>query len=406
MLLEFRVENFRSLRDEQALSVVAARIGDESDPRLRSVEGRKEKILPVVGIYGANASGKSNVLAALDFMCGAVVQSHGVWEPAGGVPRSPFAWGTAHEQPSMFEATFFLGTTRIAYGFVVDDQTVQEEWLFAWPRDRKQVWFERDANRFKFGEHLKGPNDAIRELIRPNALFLSAAVQNNHQQLKPIYHWFHNVDALNVEHGSTRREGQRGLRRSQLVPGEDWPIESIRNLLKQADVGIAELKVVDETSRSGSRPRMLVKHQASDDDSWLDLEQESAGTRSLLRLIPLLQRTLTSGGRLLVDEIESSLHPSLGQAIVEMFNRPESNPKHAQLLFTSHDTNLLGSSAGASSLRRDQIWFTEKDKEGATTLYPLTDYKPRKQENIERGYLQGRYGAIPCLGDFTVAVEC
>ena len=119
----------------------------------------------------------------------------------------------------------------------------------------------------------------------------------------------------------------------------------------------------------------------------------------------LIFESLESGGLLLVDELESSLHPLLGLAIIRLFNSPKTNPRNAQILFTTHDTNLLGNILGEPLLRRDQIWFTEKDKEGATRLYPLTDYKPRKAENLERGYLQGRYGAVPYLGDLERMAE-
>jgi hypothetical protein len=149
----------------------------------------------------------------------------------------------------------------------------------------------------------------------------------------------------------------------------------------------------------------LLQHQADDDDSWLYLSQESDGTKRLFEMAPSVFRVLDSGGLLLVDELESSLHPSLGSAIVKMFNSPEANPRNAQILFTTHDTNLLGTTLGEPPLRRDQVWFTEKDREGASKLYPLTDYKPRKAENLERGYLQGRYGAIPFLGDIAWITE-
>jgi uncharacterized protein len=135
----------------------------------------------------------------------------------------------------------------------------------------------------------------------------------------------------------------------------------------------------------------------------LPLEEESRGTQTLFRLaLPILQ-AIDKGGVLLVDELEASLHPTLAQEIVRQFNGPATNPRNAQLLFTTQDTNLLGTTLGAPAVRRDQVWLTEKDAEGATVLYPLTDYKPRKAENLERGYLQGRYGAIPFLGDFSVA---
>jgi AAA15 family ATPase/GTPase len=137
----------------------------------------------------------------------------------------------------------------------------------------------------------------------------------------------------------------------------------------------------------------------------LPLEDESRGTQTLFRLaLPILQ-TIEEGGILLVDELEASLHPKLAQEIVRQFNDPAANPRNAQLIFTTHDTNLLGTTMGEPALRRDQVWLTEKNNEGATVLYPLTDYKPRKAENLERGYIQGRFGAIPFLGGFHLAGE-
>ena len=422
MLIEFRVENHRSLRDEQALTLEAGRIGESSDPRPRGVAGHGESLLPAAVIYGANASGKSNVLAALAFMREAVVSSHRLWEPGGGIPRTAFAWGDKRNESSMFEASFLAGGIKHVYGFAVDDEVLQEEWLFAWPNNRKQVWFEREGDRFKFGEHLKGPNDAVKEVTRSNALFLSAAAQHGHRQLTPVYTWFRGIRRVNIPgRGSSMLDrtlmqqqmlSAFGDEKPSLVQGdeaEDTLAARVGQLLKSADIGIVDIKSIEDEwefqGRTRRRRQLLLQHQAGDDDSWLDLEEESAGTKTLLKMSPSVFLVLDSGGLLLVDELESSLHPSLGSAIVKMFNSPKTNPKNAQIVFTTHDTNLLGTTLGEPPLRRDQVWFTEKDKEGASKLYPLTDYKPRKAENLERGYLQGRYGAIPFLGDIAWITE-
>jgi len=421
MLIEFRVENHRSLRDEQALTLEAGRVGDSADPRPRSVAGHGEKLLPAAVIYGANASGKSNVLAALAFMRQAVFFSHRHWEPEGGIPRTAFAWGEKRNEPSMYEASFLIEGTKYVYGFAVDDEAVQEEWLFAWPNNRKQVWFEREGNRFKFGDHLNGPNDVVREVTRSNALFLSAAAQHGHGQLTPLYSWFQRMFFVNIPlkgHGRSFRYG-RILTKKLLSLNDDQPslfesdetddtqVARIRQLLKATDTGIVDIRssVHEVDHRGRTRRRLRLQHQAGDDDSWLYLEEESGGTKTLLRMAPSVFHTLDSGGLLLVDELESSLHPSLGATIVKMFNSPKTNPNNAQIVFTTHDTNLLGTTLGEPPLRRDQVWFTEKDEEGASKLYPLTDYKPRKTENLERGYLQGRYGAIPFLGDIEWITE-
>ena len=421
MLIEFRVENHRSLRDEQALTLEAGRIGESSDPRPRRVAGHGESLLPAAVIYGANASGKSNVLAALAFMREAVILSHRQWEPEGGIPRTAFGWGDKRNESSMFEASFLVEGVKYEYGFAVDDEVVREEWLFAWPNHRKQMWFEREGDRFKFGEHLNGPNDAVKEVTRPNALFLSAAAQHGHKQLTPVYTWFRGLITVNVPgrrsrsfrggfiQGTFFSFGDEQLPLFASYEADDTLAVRIGQLLKAADVGVVDIKRIDhreeyqgETSR---QRRILLQHQAGDDDSWLDLEEESEGTKTLFRIASPLFHALDSGRLLLVDELESSLHPSLGLAIVKMFNSPKTNPKNAQIVFTTHDTNLLGTTLGEPPLRRDQVWFTEKDKEGASKLYPLTDYKPRKAENLERGYLQGRYGAIPFLGDIAWITE-
>jgi AAA15 family ATPase/GTPase len=184
-------------------------------------------------------------------------------------------------------------------------------------------------------------------------------------------------------------------------------IEDFRTFLRAADIGIVDVRVEKSASDDKRRrvPRFFLRHQSKSGAAWLPLEEESRGTQTLFHIaLPILQ-AMRKGGILLVDELERSLHPALAQQIIRQFNDPVANPKNAQLIFTTHDTNLLGNTLGEPALRRDQVWLTEKDPEGATVLYPLTDYKPRKAENLERGYLQGRYGAIPFLGDFLVAGE-
>lgn len=413
MLIEFRVENYRSIRDEQALTMEAAsRIGAADDPRPRHVQGHNEPLLPAAVIYGANASGKTNVLLALSFMREAVIHSHKFWDADGGVPRTPFAWGEPRDQPSLFEVTFVLRGTRYAYGFTVDNERVLEEWLFAWPNKRKQVWFERDADKFKFGEHLIGANEAVSEVTRSNALFLSTTAQHGHARLLPLYSWFRSILGVNLIPESYK--SNRHIYFSELsihdrlaeIRNSDQ-IARIQELLNVADIGIVGIKAIDTektrtiNGKSVKVHQILLQHDDRNSNSWLDLEEESAGTQALFDMAPFVFSTLDNGGFLLIDELESSLHPLLGKTIVKMFNDPRTNPNNAQLLFTTHDTNLLGTTLGEPPLRRDQIWFTEKDKSGATTLYPLTDYKPRKVENLERGYLQGRYGAIPFVGDIS-----
>lgn len=417
MLIEFRVENHRSLRDEQAITMEASSIGDVADDRPRRAAGHTVPLLPVAVLYGANASGKSNVLSALAFMQEAVMLSHRTWSPDEGVPRDPFAWGISKSSPSLFEVTILANEVRYQYGFRASDGEFLEEWLHAWPHGKKQIWFERDGSVFKFGDNLRGENKLIEEVTRSNALFLSAAIQHKHQQLDPVFAWFRAIQPVNLTRGFGRRGlvvgsmSRHALARlfhegaHQLFP--DDTLEQFRALLRSADIGIVDFRVdsndADQERRRLGGPRFVMKHSSASsavEEAWLPLEEESSGTRTLFRLgLPILE-TLRNGGILLVDELEASLHPSLAQQIVHQFNDPATNSRNAQLIFTTHDTNLLGTTLGEPEVRRDQVWLTEKDTEGATVLYPLTDFKPRKAENLERGYLQGRYGAIPFLGDF------
>jgi hypothetical protein len=433
MLVEFRVENHRSVRDEQVLTMEEGRVGGADDARPRSIAGHSTRLLPVAALYGANASGKSNVLAGLAFMRHAVVRSHRMWPPEGGIPRDPFAWGPKASEPSLYEVTLLINGVRYQYGFVANDERFLEEWLYAWPQGRKQIWFEREGEAFKFGEHLQGGVRVVEQVTRPNALFLSAAVQHRVEQLKPLYARFRSLQLINV---SSSRDLRAATELSELwlsrfinnssadLPGqltllEEIPearsaeVEAFRELLRAADVGIVDVKLIKEEddehsplrSRRPRRFRVLVKHQSASEEAWLPLEEESKGTLTLFNLAPAVLSVLWTGGILVVDELEASLHPLLGLHIVRQFNDPARNPRNAQLLFTTHDTNLLGTTLGEPALRRDQIWLTEKDKEGASRIYPLTDYKPRKEENLERGYLQGRYGAIPFLGELPPVKE-
>lgn len=441
MLIEFRVANHRSLRDEQVLTFAAGRVGDRDDPRPRAVPGFSEKLLTVAGLYGANASGKSNVLAALAFMRDAVLNSHRFWEPAGGVPREPFGWGGAAGAPSVFEVELLIAGVRYRYGFACDDARFTEEWLHAWPRGRKQVWYERegqgDQEAIKFGEALGGGGRATNQLVervtRPNALLLSAAVQLDQDALVPLYRWFawlvsggqplpqraqrrQSVPAGWRSFSVSARPSMAAVMAAMADDGVDAAgvrglsaadLPALRALLVAADVGIVDMEVRDEGSagRWSSGERVFLRHAAGDasGEAWLPPEEESHGTRALFRLAPELLRVLRGGGMLLVDELESGLHPQLALALVRQFNDPSLNPRNAQLLFTTHDTHLLGTTAADAALRRDQVWLTEKDAAGATALYPLTDYKPRKAENLERGYLQGRYGAVPFLHELVPA---
>jgi hypothetical protein len=416
MIIRFRVENHRSIRKEQELSFVAAPLKERPEHLVR-IPQLNVPLLRVVGVYGANASGKSTLLKALAFMRNAVLHSHRDWDPAGRIPREPFLLSTSKSnQPSLFEIDAIIGGIRYTYGFVVSSTHVREEWLYAYPGGKKQRWFVRDDSKpkqFKFSRFLTGENKSIQQLTRKNSLFLSAAAQNNHQLLTPIFEWFGNQ--ISIVDDNNRETLNRSLSKN-LDPKLKM---EVLKLMRGADLGIVDFDIEDKKlpdlsiqileTLFSSKPEVLKQlmtdptlpeisllHHVEGNvkNVAFALEQESRGTQAFLYLCLAMVGTLATGGVLCVDELDASLHPLMAIEIVKAFNNPQRNPKNAQLLFNTHDTNILE----YGDLRRDEIWFTEKDALGATHLFPLSDYKARKQENIRRGYLQGRYGAVPFIG--------
>lgn len=400
MLIRFRASNFRSLRDEVELSMVASSFEDDSGP-LVPCEALGCSLLRVAAIYGANAAGKSNVLAAMWFMGDAVWGSHRILRPDERMPIQPFLLDPKTSlEPAQFEADFLLDGIRYRYGFRLDSVRIHGEWLYAYPNRRPQLWFSRADGpqpAFTFGKHLKGNHRAIASLVRNNSLFLSAAAENNHPALSPIHQWL-----ARLRQGQVHSPGPLSLYLQSQSWGEGLD-ERLLAFLTQADLGIAGWNITQNGAHGlqGSNPKIELLHRVGRDGEGikLPLHFESQGTQTWLALSATVLTALDSGTVLSIDEFDASLHPHLALEVVRIFEDPERNPKNAQLIFNTHDTNLL------SSLRRDQIWFVEKDEGGATHLYPLTDFKPRKGENLERGYLQGRYGAIPFLGDLSLTAD-
>ncbi|MEV7807940.1 ATP-binding protein [Microbispora sp. NPDC088329] len=414
MLLRFRMANHRSLRNEQTLSFVAVPRRGEPKPRGADIP----RAVAVTGIYGANASGKSNVLDALRWMTWAVKSSHTKWAPGGGAPRRPFLLdGAGREIPSFYEIDFLTEGVRYSYGFEVDDENIRGEWLYSFPAGRPRTLFERNGPEdYRFGRSLGGETARIAKLTRGNALYLSSAASNNHPLLGALYETlvknihFAEQDDLDeqarlsvtmklLEHPRAARDvnellrlADLGLESAEVVPSEIPPnmlasFRRVREVAMESGVNFPGEEQFEKEIRL---------HRAGTDVT-LNIREESAGTRVWLSMLGYTLVTLLAGHVLVVDEIDSSLHPVLGSTLIRMFKDPEINRNGAQLLFASHDTTLLGTMLDDEILNRDEVWFTEKDTSGATTLFPLADFRPRSDENIERGYLQGRYGAVPYL---------
>ena len=427
MLLRFRCKNFRSIREEQELSLIAAKTRtDERSESLIATPFEDLKLLRCAAIYGANASGKSNVLAALSAFSDIVSESQRLWRPSGPIPRyDPFVLDdTSSNDASEFEIVFLLDSSIFRYGFRFNRTTFLREWLVD-ATSRDKVLFHRESegedtqvsfpnkNLIKSAEdarHLEG----IRKDVRPNSLFYSASAQRNHLLLTRICSF--------LTDGFDSLGNYRIRERAVASCREEDRRKQVLEMLRFADVGIRDLSVSsmnfpepDPQSEAGLRQAfpglfpnsekleplpplnfLWLSHAGAKDRSYLLKEvDESGGTLAYLSILgPLLDR-LRDGGLLLIDELESSLHPALARELVRIFNSPKLNPKGAQVIFTTHNTNLLD----MGLLRRDQVWFTEKNREGATRLFPLTDYQPRTNQNIEAGYLGGRFGAIPFLDE-------
>lgn len=419
MLLRFSVKNYRSFRDEQELSLVASS-AKEHPTSVIQTKAVDQGVLPVAAIYGPNASGKSNLLRALEFMVRAVEHSHRSWKPDGGVPSAPFLLAQRANEPTEFRLDFVAEDVRFQYGFSHDAIQILTEWLYSYPSGKKQTWFEREAEQFRFGKSFLGANRAIEGTTRKNSLFMSAAAQSNHEKILPLFAWLTssirfligNRIAISNESASKLAKAAPDDQLVRLLSGADLGIVGVSVKQEPIDERIAEamddmvkrislVVQVEQPVTPFRAPResyvVSFNHRGKDNTTVPIASQfESAGTIAFLALLERALETIGTGGVLCVDELDASLHPMLALEVVRLFTTAK--PKSPfQLVFNTHDVNLLDQTL----LRRDEIWFTEKDNEGATHLYSLQDFAPRKHENLKRGYLQGRFGAVPYLGTFT-----
>ncbi|MEU6060543.1 ATP-binding protein [Streptomyces sp. NPDC047097] len=424
MLLRFRVSNHASLRDEQELSLIADK--EQTARAEQPVPRSGHRVVPVAAVYGPNASGKSNVIDAIAWMRAAVLSSFRSWDPSGGVPRRPFAFRrNAAEHPSVFEVEFVMDGVRYDYGFTVDDDRIREEWLYSYPEGKQRRLFERlGEDPIAFGRGLTGRRKVIAELLRPNSLYLSVAAAQGHELLRRIYGWFrHGLGVATDGDFHKRLDSTIGLFLEDGAQG----LQPLLGFLRFADLGVSGLEVrepeegvdaerqriveairgivgdrarIEETGSS----RVLVTHTTEEGVYELDLAHESSGTRTWIGLLGPVLITLAQGSVLCVDELDARLHPYLSDALVGMFQSPKINTRGAQLVFSTHEASLLGRSS-RTELMRDQVWFTEMEAGSrATRLFPLTDFQVRDAtDNLERRYLQGRYGALPYIDEDLIA---
>ena len=406
MLLEFRVGNFRSIRDVQTLSLVASSDKEHSDTHLEATGiPTSPNSLKSAVIYGANASGKTSLLMALDYMRTVVAQSATFIQPGQTYSVQRFKLDNSYEgKPSSFEITFLHDGLRYEYAFQMTQARFLSEYLFVYKTARPSLIFSRefDGNKdiYEFGTYLTGPKKLWEESTRDNALFLSTAAQLNSELLSPIFKWL----TFNVVFLPAQAMISTDFSTALLTTEEGK--EKVQAFMAAADISIDEIStaqrkgvhvqfnptVAPHTIQEEREFKVPVfKHTAPKGSATFELTDESTGTQRLFSLAAPVLDVLRDGRILLVDELDASLHPLLVRQLIAMFHNNQINQKNAQLIFTTHDTTLLDQSI----FRRDQVWFTEKDADQATNLYPLTDFSPRKNEAIEKGYLMGRYGAVP-----------
>ena len=422
MLIEFSVKNFKSIKEQQTLSMAASSGNELRDSNVIQTLDHKLNLVRTAAIYGANASGKTNLIKALQAMRNIIVNSSRK-QLGDFIGVTPYLFSQETQGlPSEFSLSFIVQNVRYEYGFITTNEQILEEWLFAYPKGRSQEWINRKYNlatqKYEWGtmDKLVGAKQIWQEATRPNALFLSTAVQLNNKQLQPVFDWFR-LTLRTVPGNLTPDFTFEQCKDNDLKQG-------IILFLKAADFNIDDLEVKSETiefndllgnlfpnqSKSKinkavasnaidipelSKPDIKTIHVGAEGDKYrLDINDESTGTQKYFAYAGPWLDVLKKGYVLVVDELNNNLHPDLVKFLIQMFQNTSLNRKNAQLILTTHETSILSQDI----LRRDQIWFTEKDEFNATILYPLSDISPRKNvENIGTNYLNGRYGAVPYL---------
>ncbi len=430
MLLNFSVNNFRSIKDTATFSMNTGS-NKESD---HSFSVRNFHLLNSAVIYGPNASGKSNILRAMGFMRGLILNRYKITQSTDNLPHNPFRLNTETEQASsFFEIVFFLKDVKYRYGFEADSTTVYAEWLYSDETGKESRLFERDSGKNIHYVNKKKFKEGIGLKVPDNHLFIWKCDQNNGNISKNILKWFNNFNLID------------GLENERYV---DFALKQMKNtvsksellkLVKVADLGIEEILIEEKDVTQNATQAFIqddsipeevkqefLKHVNSGAVASIDLlkirhkkfnqnnqvtelvsfeldEDESQGTQKFFALSAPILDTLQGGKILLIDELDASLHPKLTECLIKLFYNKKLNKNNAQLIFVTHDIHLL---SVPKLFDREQIWFTEKDQYGSTNLYALLEFRKkskgtdiRASDNLEKRYLQGLFGAVPYIGE-------
>ncbi len=425
MLLQLRFANFLSYKDETIFYMTATpkKELDKSLNKLPIFKHHKEKFLKASAIYGANGSGKSNVLKAFQFFVNTILNTpENFWQNFSNSRSNPFLLNSrTKKEPSSLEISFSINQIEYRYGFEIYEKIITKEWLYK-RQQRETKIFLRDKQEFDINGEYKILRQLVaNQMIPEDALLLRQAAQFNDFTSRSIvnyfktYYFFDSFEITSFIHGSS---AVAKLKESNYL-------NKVINLLKKADTGIQDIKIKTDrklqTPRQGSRDieailsilgnkqSIISLRNIYDDSGNIEFIQEfifskfeSEGTRKFFDVAAITVEVLETGGVLFIDEMDTKFHPLLTQNLLQMFYNPHLNPKNAQIIFTTHDISLLD----ANLLRRDQIWFTEKDQYGVSKLFSLSEFKVlngkgvRNDEAFAKNYLQGKYGAVPILEEF------
>jgi len=423
MLVQFSIKNFLSIADEITLDMRAAAISDHKDTH--TFEARKDlQLLKSAVVYGANASGKSNLFKAFEFLRRWVVNSSKDSQASEKIPVSPFLLDESTENaPSFFELEFVHDQALYRYGIELDQTCIHAEWLFCKKNKRELELFTREKQTISVSKHFE-EGKGLEKRVRENALLLSVCAQFNGEISTKLLKY---IDEIQLISGL---DDQAYMHRTLELLKDSVNREKVEKLLMLADIGICGIEhkeihanipkniaeqmllIIEEAGRiipfqKAKKIDYSLLHKKKGEKGDFSKvpfnfeERESQGTQKLFALAGIFLHSLEQGKTLLIDEFEARLHPLITRALVGLFHDPSFNQKNAQLIFATHDTTLLVN----TELRRDQIWFVEKNDRGASDLYSLveiqeeTGKKVRKDASFGKNYLLGKYGGIPAIGD-------
>jgi len=408
MIIKIGLENYKSIREYQEISFECAAINAHYENTFSVTTKNNDKgysLLKYNLIFGHNASGKSNFVKGIAYNVGFIGGAKNLSENDAIIAYEPCKFG-GMGKPSSFYVEFIIENIKYTYFFAYNSDRVIEESLYFYPSNRKALIFSRKNDSYKFGKYFKGNKDSVKNATLSNQLALSkASTDNRNETIRRVYNYFndfnigssistlsriHNISAKRAYHDQSYREALESfLKFSDLglsgiiVEKEDAPVSKIpKELMDDFKINEDDLKY-----------RIMFLHDSKHGDASMEIYEQSAGTEHLFQIAPALITSLQTGGFLILDEFDSYLHPYICEMIIKIFNDPEINRRNAQLLITTHNIDLMSSDI----VRRDQVWFTEKE-DGRTNLYCLYDFKDRSlrnNTNFGEWYLQGKFGAIP-----------